>query len=125
MNNEEPLLKEKEEKILMGDIGLEKEDSSPVGEPIVQEKKAIEEKTEDIVKKEDLEPPLISKPMEDRKEEKKETINYERKGKKIVPIIITLVLTAMVVYLLVQTCMGFYYGFKYRNYEEPITSEKQ
>lgn len=65
------------------------------------------------------EPVIVSEPKEVNSTS---TEKKKKDPKKFVTIVVTLVLALITVYLLVQTCMGFYYGFKYKNY---VTTQNQ
>ena len=77
----------------------------------------------------EIAPASISKEEKKSKDSKpaKEHADSELKG-KLSSYIVTLVLSAIVIFILVQACLGFYFGFRYRNAEKtptPTTTEQQ
>ena len=81
-----------------------------------EESSEIDYKVEEKYKKE------VIKPLPSSEKEPKETND---KKKNTVSLVVTLILTALVAYLLVRTCIGFYYGFKYKDYVPEATTTEQ
>lgn len=80
----------------------------------------IKEKEEQVEVKEEV----VDTKQEEVKEQKETEVVTEKKN--LVPLFVTLLLTSIVAYLLVRTCLGFYYGFKYKDYvPEDNSSEVQ
>ena len=142
-NNSEPLVKE--EPVIEPVTTDSTSENEVVSEPIIEEP---------VVKESNLENETTSEPiteetvMKESTSENKTTsesnlteespkadavknevpimrISEKRAGSPTIALVVTIVLTVIVGYLLFKTCQGFYYGFRYRNYNEQTTTEQQ
>ncbi len=132
--SEEVTSKEPKDEI-KAEISPKPQDESPVAEdtPVVPEVTSTD--SENAAIPTELEVTSVVAPVAPEKTEEPATVasdsqeekttptaKKKRDTKKIVTIVVTLVLAFITVYLLVQTCIGFYYGFKYKNY---VASQNQ
>ena len=145
MDNKEPLLKDEEETIFTRDTEIANN-----SEPLVKEEPVIEPVTTDstseneVVSEPIIEEPVVKKSTSENKTTSESNLTEEspkadavknevpimrisekRAGSPTIALVVTIVLTVIVGYLLFKTCQGFYYGFRYRNYNEQTTTEQQ
>ena len=145
MENNEPLLKEEKEELNVGlseasnDSNLEISEDTTSSKPQEENNDTPREANADF-NSEEKDDTTSPKPEEENnsepdyqveekykkevikplKEESKEKLDdqpkTEKKKKNTVPIVVTIILVLLVSYLLAQTCINFYYGFKYKDY---------
>lgn len=144
-----PILEEKKEELNIPVIEEQEEVKVSDIEPsVVEEKPQTDEPKEDKVSQEELEKTVHINPQElviatteieesktqviepikeEKTEEKKEEPKKEQaKKKSTLSLIVTIILSALCLYLLGRTIYGFYLGFKYKDYvPEPKVEEKQ
>lgn len=83
------------------------------------------EKEEDYVVSDNYKREVIAPTQEEIQKLNAEKKEENSSKKNNISLIVTLVLTALVAYLLVKTCINFYYGFRYKDYVPEETNTTQ